>query len=567
MHARLLAAPRALLLHCSSRGIAVRSGFARMACSTSSSVDDIDWLLFCQPDGRRPLAYWGPTLYTELVVPEFRACLRMASDDCKAAAAALDATDRHIASRPRPDGSRCCGAPQPQGPAPLPLRLPAEVARKIAGRQVLGDLLKVCAEGSSDATLQSALRMQSTRALVSELVAAGGAQFCISVHCWGSTPHGRPGSKIKMSSKSKHRLADACVEAAGLAGTVPRVGMDEASVTSTLFVVAIVHEMRAQPGDAPSCVQTRYYFGGRTATAATYLHSLHRFRVSERPFVGDVPLRPPLALAMSQLAFVRPDDLVLDPFVGSGTTLLAATSFGAHSIGVDNDDAVLHAAEQPTEAHRPARSSVPSMMANFRHLGLPPPDLVLADMLSLAARPLGPPAPLSPPASPQPSSHRPCDVPLPARSGSIGPSRGGVGCFDAIVTDPPFGLMCPSWRMGLTPAPSDAEAWELAKASGTSDHAAVHITVAARVLMLASALLKVGGRLVMLCPLRRDASTYSSQLDAFLAAARAAAGPEASCMVVEEAYMQDFRSFARHCVVMRRSGGVQPPREIGCESG
>ena len=37
-------------------------------------------LLLCAPDGRRVLGSWGPSLYTDFVLPEARACLQVAAE-------------------------------------------------------------------------------------------------------------------------------------------------------------------------------------------------------------------------------------------------------------------------------------------------------------------------------------------------------------------------------------------------------------------------------------------------------------------------------------------------------
>lgn len=55
-----------------------------------------------------------------------------------------------------------------------------------------------------------------------------------------------------------------------------------------------------------------------------------------------------LSLLMANMARLRPGDLVLDPFVGSGSLLVAAASCGAMVIGADIDYLMLHGKTRPT---------------------------------------------------------------------------------------------------------------------------------------------------------------------------------------------------------------------------
>jgi adenine-specific DNA-methyltransferase len=54
----------------------------------------------------------------------------------------------------------------------------------------------------------------------------------------------------------------------------------------------------------------------------------NRLHPTQKPVMA---LRPPIA------AFTRPGEIVLDPFVGSGTTVLAAKVLGRRFIGIDID--------------------------------------------------------------------------------------------------------------------------------------------------------------------------------------------------------------------------------------
>ncbi len=63
--------------------------------------------------------------------------------------------------------------------------------------------------------------------------------------------------------------------------------------------------------------------------------------VAARPFVHPASMRPTLARAMINLARTRPNDVVLDPFVGVGGIALEALSIGAKVIGADISDRML----------------------------------------------------------------------------------------------------------------------------------------------------------------------------------------------------------------------------------
>ena len=53
------------------------------------------------------------------------------------------------------------------------------------------------------------------------------------------------------------------------------------------------------------------------------------YRLSSRPYVGPTSLDPELTFVMANLAGAGPCSLVLDPFCGTGSTLLACAHFGA----------------------------------------------------------------------------------------------------------------------------------------------------------------------------------------------------------------------------------------------
>lgn len=64
---------------------------------------------------------------------------------------------------------------------------------------------------------------------------------------------------------------------------------------------------------------------------------IDRFDLKKRAYIGITSFEAELSLVMSNLALVRRGDLVLDPFVGTGSFLYTAAAFGAYTLGSDID--------------------------------------------------------------------------------------------------------------------------------------------------------------------------------------------------------------------------------------
>jgi tRNA (guanine10-N2)-dimethyltransferase len=69
--------------------------------------------------------------------------------------------------------------------------------------------------------------------------------------------------------------------------------------------------------------------------------SFDRRKVAERPFFSPISLHPRYARALVNIAGVREGDLVLDPFCGTGGTLIEAAMIGARACGSDIDDEMI----------------------------------------------------------------------------------------------------------------------------------------------------------------------------------------------------------------------------------
>lgn len=55
-----------------------------------------------------------------------------------------------------------------------------------------------------------------------------------------------------------------------------------------------------------------------------------------------------LSLLMANQAKIKNGDIILDPFVGSGSLLVAGAEFGGYVFGTDIDYLMLHARTRPT---------------------------------------------------------------------------------------------------------------------------------------------------------------------------------------------------------------------------
>jgi tRNA (guanine10-N2)-methyltransferase len=159
------------------------------------------------------------------------------------------------------------------------------------------------------------------------------------------------------------------------------------SVADTL-VVSRPHASRAEP----PMDQLRRVFVGVPYPTRRALHV--ELALTRRAFLGPTSLEPLLALSMCNMAGIRSGSVVLDPFVGTGSVLVAAARIGGVTFGVDVDYRVLCMGKMGR-----------TVATNFEQYGLPLPELVRGDMAELCLR----------------------------RSAL-------ANLFDAVVCDPPYGV-------------------------------------------------------------------------------------------------------------------------------
>lgn len=196
----------------------------------------------------------------------------------------------------------------------------------------------------------------------------------------------------------------------------------------------------------------RVYFGEIVGEGSRDL--IFKYNLKKRPFLGTTSMDPELSLISANMAKAAPSTFMYDPFVGTGSLILACAHFGAHVMGADIDV-------------RTVRNQNPKMRveANFEHSGLSQylTGLFLGD-----------------------NSKRPLRVnPI----------------FDAIVTDPPYGIRAGARKVGRKNKPK----WKAVPVGFQQAHFPQCIgykvsDVMRDLLSLAARTLRVGGRLVYWLP-------------------------------------------------------------------
>ena len=84
------------------------------------------------------------------------------------------------------------------------------------------------------------------------------------------------------------------------------------------------------------------------------------------------------------LACTKPNDLVLDPFVGSGTTVAVAKKLGRHFIGIDKDKTYITSAQKRVQSIIKSKNEY--LMPLTKEL---PPKIAFGDLVAAGVMPIG----------------------------------------------------------------------------------------------------------------------------------------------------------------------------------
>lgn len=97
---------------------------------------------------------------------------------------------------------------------------------------------------------------------------------------------------------------------------------------------------------------------------------IQKLSLKTRKFIGNTSMDPTLSVLMANQCAIQPGDIVFDPFVGTGSLLVAAAHFGAYCFGSDIDYLMLHGKTRPSRISQKIRESDESVQANFKQYGL-----------------------------------------------------------------------------------------------------------------------------------------------------------------------------------------------------
>ena len=246
----------------------------------------------------------------------------------------------------------------------------------------------------------------------------------------------------------------------------------------------------------------RVYFCRELASSGKFVH---QYSLKTRPYIGPTSMPADLAFLFANQALASPSKLVYDPFVGTGSLLVACAHFGATVVGADLDWKILHGLtvggrgahhvpkgtnsnaaksatqeeqaeqedEEAAEVDEVKQGGLPGTRRlrigdNFRHYKLPRPELICSDQ----------------------------SLPVWSRA----------EVFDGIVSDPPYGVRAGARRSGRKGEVRRQVAVEFQSNRIPPSQLYDVEDVVDDLLDMAARTLKLNGRLVYLLPTTTDFS-------------------------------------------------------------
>ncbi|XP_069106178.1 tRNA (guanine(10)-N2)-methyltransferase homolog [Argopecten irradians] len=207
------------------------------------------------------------------------------------------------------------------------------------------------------------------------------------------------------------------------------------------------------------------YFGRRISEGQR--DAIRKYNLQSRKFIANTSMDPGLSLIMANIGQVKKHDLIMDPFVGTGSLLVACAHHQAYVMGTDINYLLLHAKGKPSRAKQDKRESDESIHANLYQYGLR--DFYVDAVVGDASK-----------------HHMWRQQPM----------------FDAIITDPPYGVREKAKKVGTDV--TDAKLEDDHKIGHVPQKVDYHLgQIFKDLLNFAAKFLHLGGRVVYWFPVYR----------------------------------------------------------------
>ncbi|XP_029650326.1 tRNA (guanine(10)-N2)-methyltransferase homolog [Octopus sinensis] len=110
------------------------------------------------------------------------------------------------------------------------------------------------------------------------------------------------------------------------------------------------------------------YFGRFIAEGSR--DQIRHYHLQNRCFIGNTSMDAGLSLIMANMGKAAQNKLVFDPFVGTGSLLVACAHFGSYVMGADLDYLLLHGKARPSRHNQKTRDSNESIRSNLIQYGV-----------------------------------------------------------------------------------------------------------------------------------------------------------------------------------------------------
>ncbi|XP_027704411.1 tRNA (guanine(10)-N2)-methyltransferase homolog isoform X2 [Vombatus ursinus] len=132
-------------------------------------------------------------------------------------------------------------------------------------------------------------------------------------------------------------------------------------------VFSILEDYGLDPNHIPE-KPLNIYFGRWIADGQREL--IESYSVKKRHFIGNTSMDAGLSFIMANHGKVKENDIVFDPFVGTGGLLIPSAHFGAYVCGTDIDYNTIHGLGKASRKNQKWRGPDENIKANLRQYGL-----------------------------------------------------------------------------------------------------------------------------------------------------------------------------------------------------